>query len=449
MYNIELHPGQSRVFYDLFVSKEVRYAVPVCSRGWGKSYFAATAAAQAVAELMELPADVPNKLVFIIAPTYTQVTDIYYPILAHSMGMSEIATKHSKDTGRFEFPGNVELRLISYEAIERMRGLGAYFVVCDEVASWSHGVGLQEAWQGIIQPCINTRWSKERALEYGAVSPGRAAIIGTPKGFNFHYDMFNYEQTDDEWKSYHFDYTTSPYLDATEIERLKHTIDPLKFNREYKATFEDSGNSVFYCFDRKTHVRVDLEDFVVGKERDDSEEIHVAIDFNVGIMCASICAIRGGQLHIIEEMKGHPDTETLGKALRKKYPHQIIKAYPDPSGRARKTSAPVGITDFTILEKHNIKCIAREKHPPIVDSVNAVNARLKSAAGDVNLYIHPRCTGVITSLERTKWVENNPDKATIDKSEGVEHYSDGIRYIVEFIWPIKRAHTVTRRGFNF
>lgn len=132
-----------------------------------------------------------------------------------------------------------------------------------------------------------------------------------------------------------------------------------------------------------------------------------------------------------------------------KYKGHNIYAYPDPSGRARKTSAPVGRTDFSILESFGIRCLAHPKAPAIVDSVAAVNKKLLTAAGDVSLYIHPRCAGVINSLERTKWVDNNPDVAVIDKSEGIEHFSDGIRYGVEYLFPVQAGTKRTVRGFNF
>jgi hypothetical protein len=109
----------------------------------------------------------------------------------------------------------------------------------------------------------------------------------------------------------------------------------------------------------------------------------------------------------------------------------------------------VGVTDFRLLQTAGIVCLAHQKAPPITDSVNAVNRRLKTSAGEINTYINPTCTGVITSLERTTWVDNNPDTATIDKKEGVEHYSDGIRYLFEFKFPIVSGTKSTARGFGF
>lgn len=450
--NITLHESQSQVFSDIFVEQSVRHAVVVASRGWGKSWFAGTCAVNAVFELLALHRNVPNKNVYIIAPTYDQVVDIYYPMLAFQMGLEDYCIKSSRDTGIFWFEKDVVLRLVSYEAVERLRGKGAYFVVNDEVSSWKKGIGFKEAWEGIIEPCIATRWSPKRARAYLAKSPGRSLTISTPMGYNYLYDMYNRQEADAIWKSYHFDYTSSPFLDENEIERIKHTIDPIRFSREYKACFEDSGNNVFYCFDRKTHVDGAIPYFDLADSKGKgAEDVHVAIDFNVGIQASSAWAIRGGQAHCLDEFKGHPDTETLAQVLKAKYKDKGHKVYvyPDPSGKSRKTSAAVGVTDFSILSAAGLTVLAKSKAPAIVDSVACVNRKLKNAAGEVDVYIHPSCQGTIKSLERTAWVDRNPDLAVIDKSEGVEHFSDGVRYLFDYKFPISNNRKAVTRGFGF
>jgi hypothetical protein len=52
-------------------------------------------------------------------------------------------------------------------------------------------------------------------------------------------------------------------------------------------------------------------------------------------------------------------------------------------------------------------------------------------------------------MERTTWLENNPDSAQIDKKEGVEHWSDGIRYYTDFVNPVIHSSTRPVQGFNF
>ena len=446
---INLHAGQSEVFEDLFVNQVNRFSVVNCSRGWGKSYLGGSAAVTAVFELLELPEWVPNKVVYIIAPTYDQVTDIYFPIINYDLGMERYAISASKDLGKFVFHNRVELRLLSYEAIERMRGKGAYFVVWDEVSSCKRGINPQEAWHSVIKPCINTRWSKKRSIQFGARAPGRGLIIGTPKGYNFFHELYHYYETDDEWKSYHYDYKDSPLLDPDEIERNMASMDKIQFATEYLASFQESSNSVFYCFDRKKHVKSDLPYFHPPEGQDRGENVHVAIDFNVGVMCASAFAVRGKQIHFLDEFKGHPDTETLARTINAKYKGHKIYAYPDPSGRARKSSSPIGRTDFSILEASKITCLARQKAPPIVDSVQAVNRKLLNAKDNVDVFFRPECKGLILSMERTRWVENNPDLAVIDKSESIEHFSDGVRYAIEFLFPVEAGTKRTSRGFTF
>jgi len=440
---IKLHEKQSEVIRDLFVNKSNRYAVVNASRGFGKSYLAATAAIIAVQELMELDEDVPNKNVALIAPTYSQAVDIYYPLIAWQLGMEDFADKASKAAGQFWFPNNVQLKLWSYEASQRMRGTGQYFIVADEVTSWKGaGMNLKESWESIIQPCVATRWSPMNAKKFNANS-GRALIISTPSGYDYFYEMYNRQDSDSDWKSYTYTYKDSPFLDEEEIDRIKLTLDPLKFAREYTASFEDSGNNVFYTFNRKEHIDKGLQPF------EDNEDIHVAIDFNVGIMASVIFAIRGNQIQILDEMQGHPDTETLARALSDKYQGHRIISYPDPAGKARKSSAAVGTTDFSILQSYGIITRAHNKAPPIIDSVAAVNKKFKNANGDIDMLIHPKCVNTIKSIERTQWVESNPDSATIDKKEGVEHWTDALRYAVEYLYPIRAGTKATSRGFGF
>lgn len=460
---IVLHEGQSDIFYDLFCQNAISHAVAICCRGFGKSFLAAAAAVAAIDELIMLPAHVPNKVVVIIAPTYSQVTDVYYNLLYYGFGLGEIAIKASKDTGRFEFANNVELKLVSYEAVQRLRGTGIYFLVCDETRDWVGQGGFQDAWDSILLPCMTTRWSPKHAREYGAPHAARSLTISTPKGYDFLYEMSRKCELNPEYKSYQFDYTKAPRLDQDEVLKIKATTDPISFAREYGASFKSSGATIFYCFDRNVHVRADLPEPIRGTVDCMGEVINVGIDFNVLKQASSAFVIRGREVHYINEFEGAADTETLAISIKAKYwpnwnnPQSPeyrkkichIRVFPDPSGRSRKTSAVVGTTDFTILQSHGFEVLAHNAHPSIVDSVACVNRLLKTADGKVSMYFHPRCTGLIKSMERTSWVDKNPDTATIDKSKGEEHFTDGVRYPMEYLYPIKSSTKTSARGFGF
>jgi len=191
--SINLHPTQSKVYRDSFVDLSARHSVVVCSRGWGKSFFIATAAVTALFELFELDKNVPNKNVGIIAPTFDQVRDIYYPVLANNFALGSYTMKEDLGRGRFIFRNGVELHLLSYEAVERMRGKGYYNIGIDEPSSMRK---LEENWENVIYPTITSRWSWMHAEQFGAKTAGRAQFAGTPKGFNFLETVFNYQDTD-------------------------------------------------------------------------------------------------------------------------------------------------------------------------------------------------------------------------------------------------------------
>lgn len=453
MSEIELHPAQSGIYKDVFYNMETRYTVGCCTRGFGKSVLAATAALTAVHELMALPKWIPNKKVFIVGPTFDQTSDVYFDVLMYDMGAEDITLRASKQTGRLRFPGNVELRLVSYESIAAMRGKGCYFLVLDEVSDFKKGMDPYVAWQSVVKPTLVTRWSQENADRYRqqilartgldmVVNPGRALIIGTPAGYNMFSDMMNYHEVDSQWSTFTYDYKHAPYVSAEEVEREREHMDPKRFASEYLALVQESGNSVFYMFARKKHVRKD----VPSPEKD--EDVYVGIDFNVGIQASGAFVIREKKMYWFRDFQGAADTPQLAELLKTTFEGHKIYALPDPTGKSRKTSAAVGSTDFTILEAAGITILSHRGSPGLVDSANAVNRMLETAGGTISMYFHPRCKRLIASMEKTTWLDR-PDSAIIDKKAGVEHHSDYVRYSTEFLFPIKQIRKRTAKGDHF
>jgi hypothetical protein len=71
----------------------------------------------------------------------------------------------------------------------------------------------------------------------------------------------------------------------------------------------------------------------------------------------------------------------------------------------------VGQSDYEILEK-KLKGIRVDwnqmtANPPVKDTLNAVRARVCSAAGAVHLFIHPRCRTLIKDLKTATWPDGS------------------------------------------
>ena len=399
-------------------------------------------------ELMQLDTSVPNKNVVIVAPTHTSVTDIYYNLIMYVFGLAKYATKSSSSLGRIWLPRRTEIRLVSAAAIERVRGTGIYFAVADEIDTWAINRPV-DAWDAVIHAAGRSRWSPKNAARYKAPRSFMSSVIGSSGGLRSLYQLSRRELEDSEYKSYSFDYTESPYLDPREIEKAMQTMDLIKFRQEYGAQFEEGGSRVYYAFDEKKNI-LENNPAVFDAFHKMSPEIRgitkVGIDFNIGIQACCIGHVIGDTLIITADSGGMTNTEELAEGLYNQY--GVCDTYPDPTGRARKTSAPIGVTDLHILQYKGHNVYARRSSPPIIDSVCAVNGLCCNAAGVRRLFVSKKAKRLINSLICTQWADGNPDMAVIDKSAGVEHWSDGLRYMIEYLFPV-RGVTSAKRGFNY
>ena len=81
------------------------------------------------------------------------------------------------------------------------------------------------------------------------------------------------------------------------------------------------------------------------------------------------------------DLLGDLVTEEVAAEIKQRYPDREVVFCPDPSGKARKTSAPVGQTDFTILKRAGFAIHASNAATKVVDRVNNTQANLLSADG--------------------------------------------------------------------
>lgn len=161
---------------------------------------------------------------------------------------------------------------------------------------------------------------------------------------------------------------------------------------------------------------------------DTGAEILVGQDFNVNPM-ASVIAVRAGdECHVIDaiEVKSS-NTEEVAAEIRRRYPNRRVIVCPDPSGKARKSSAPVGQTDFTILQRAGFEVRAPNAAPLVVDRVNNAQAMFYDLTTNRRrVRIHPRATALITSLSNLTYKEGT---SIVNKSAGFDHFPDAVSYL--------------------
>ena len=167
---------------------------------------------------------------------------------------------------------------------------------------------------------------------------------------------------------------------------------------------------------------------------DSAEELHIGMDFNVNPMSACVAVIENDVIDIVDEISLYgSNTNEMVDEIRARYGPRRCVIYPDPTCSANKTSAG-GKTDLSILQGAGFPVRLRREGVKVRDRINAVNAKLKNAAGVISMFVDPKCKHLIQCLERQIYKEGTSQP---DKSEGFDHMNDALGYFVDYLYPIE------------
>lgn len=162
---------------------------------------------------------------------------------------------------------------------------------------------------------------------------------------------------------------------------------------------------------------------------DTNAELLVGMDFNVNPMSAVIAVRAGNECLVIDALEiDTSNTEEMAEEIKTRYPERTIIVCPDPSGRQRRTSAPVGQTDFTILEAAGFEVRAPSGPPLVKDRVNNAQAMFFDLETEERrLRIHPNAKPLITALANLTFKEGTSQP---DKKSGFDHITDALGYLL-------------------
>jgi len=379
------------------ISSTARFRVLIAGRRTGKTHLA-------LVELFTAAWETDASVNWYVAPTYRQAKQLAWRPLKALIPREYVAAINEVELSITLVNGAV-IALKGSDKPDSLRGSGLDFLVMDEFA-W---IDLH-AWTEVLRPALSDR-------------QGRALFITSPAGFNWAYDLFLKGQGGDaDWASWQYTTIDGGRVPADEIEKAKADLDPRVFAQEYLASFEQLDGRVYGNFLRSAHPVGNLDPSLA----DHGGEIHVGLDFNVHPMSAVIGQRAGDEPQILDCIEiPTSNTEEMAAEIRRRYPERQVIVFPDPSGKSRRTSAIVGVTDFTILQRHGFTVRAPRAAPPVVDRVNNTQALLLAADGRRRLRIHPRAAALCKALEGLTYKEGT---STPDKSGGLDHLPDALGY---------------------
>src|ERR1700693_5504962 len=155
---INLKPPQWTVF-----TSDSRFRILVAGRRFGKTYLS----------LVELcrAAWAPGRLAWYVGPTYKQAKRVAWRPLKQMTRPYWAFTPNETDL-RIELVTGGTICLRGADHYDSLRGDGLDFLILDEYASIA-----REAWPEVLRPAL-------------ADKNGRALFIGTPRGYNHFYVLY-------------------------------------------------------------------------------------------------------------------------------------------------------------------------------------------------------------------------------------------------------------------
>lgn len=375
-------------------SDPTRFRVLIAGRRFGKTYLSCV-------ELLTTAANRQGADAWYIAPTYRMAKEIAWRQLKQ-MVPRELLAKTNETELSIHLVNGSTIALRGADNPDSLRGVGLDLAVLDEFA-WIH----KDAWEDVLRPALADRG-------------GRALFITSPAGHNWAYDLYLRGAEHEAWRSWQFTTIQGGRVSEEELAEARSTLDPRRYRQEFEASFETLQGRVYDNFDRDLNVDPSVEDT--------GAEILVGMDFNVNPMSAVLAVRAADECHVLDALEvPTSNTEEVAREIRRRYPDRRIVVCPDPSGKARKTSAPVGQTDFTILKNHGFIVRAPNKAPPVVDRINNTQAMLLNSEGRRRVKIHPRASGLIRSLDGLTYKEGT---SQVDKKLGLDHLPDGLGYLL-------------------
>jgi len=198
-----------------------RFGVVVCHRRFGKTYWAINTLIHAATTTKKTEARFAY-----IAPYYKQSKQVAWDYFKQFTHMIPGATFNEAEL-RIDLPNGARIRLYGGDNPDTLRGIYLDGVVLDEVADMRPSM-----WGEVIRPTLTDRL-------------GWAVFIGTPKGIDLFYEIYQKAQLAPDWfaKIYRADETD--IIKEEELEAAKAEMTEQQYAQEFLCDFNAStGNTL-------------------------------------------------------------------------------------------------------------------------------------------------------------------------------------------------------------
>lgn len=413
------HENQKKI-----LETPARFKVVVCGRRFGKTTFAINS--MFIEALMK-----ENGTYWYVAPTYRQAKQIAWRMLfdLYRNNDSKLFFKRPNESQLQMIMKNgsyIELKGADNE--DSLRGVGLDGVILDEYSMMKPNV-----WEEIIEPTLVDK-------------QGWAIFIGTPKGYDHFYQLFDKANDTPSWKNFHFSSYDNPFLKREEIDAKRKTVQEDYFAQEYLAEFRRFTGLVYKEFSRDLHV---IEPIQIPQSWPRWRAIDAG--FTNPFVCLWIAEDPSTNTFYIydEHYLAGQTTRFHAEIINGRSVGQYFRStYIDPS--ARQVMQDLG--EMGIYCTGGINTVGGTAGGSYQSGISKVSELLKvdPRTGKPRIYVFNHCKNIVREFEKYRWEETKHGKSRreIPHKED-DHTMDALRYFVNSYYFIQKPKPVKEKAQTY
>lgn len=257
-----------------------RWSVIACHRRFGKTVMVINHLIRAAIQNKQ-----KNPRYALIAPSYKQAKSVAWTYVKDFAGAIPGTRFHETEL-RADLPNGARIQLLGAENPDSLRGIYLDGACLDEMADMPESLFPE-----VIRPALSDRNSKE--------SPTWAVFIGTPRGHNMFYDLYEKACVTEGWFAQTYPASKTGVVDEMELEAARTMMTSDQYEQEFECSWVANVPGSIYG---KELTKAMEEGRICDVPYDSQYKVDTWFDLGIGDMTAVWFSqtLRGGRINLID-----------------------------------------------------------------------------------------------------------------------------------------------------
>jgi phage terminase large subunit len=305
---------------------------------------------------------------------------------------------------RVDYHNGGQVRLYGADNMDALRGIYLDGVVLDEFADMDPRV-----WSEVIRPALADR-------------KGWAVFIGTPKGRNEFWKIFERSKGEDDWFSLMLKASETKLIDQSELDLARRDLSEDQYAQEFECSFEAAIVGAYYG---KLMREADADKRIAGVPYEPTATVYTAWDLGIRDATAIWFAqVVGREIRIIDYYEA--TGADLGHYVREITQRPYLYAGHIVPHDAQAKELGTGKSRLEVLESLGLKNITIAPMHRVEDGINAVRTIIPRCWFDAK-----KCVRGIDALKlyRSEYDDKLQALKPRPVHDWTSHAADAFRYL--------------------